>query len=395
VQLIEARQDIHRWAEYYDREVNTENLFGIQTELTQRIVESLHAELAPQKVAPRGAPPTGNMDAYRLAVQGRMLFDLKTEAGFLRAIELFEKAAALDPGFGLAWVGLADSLALMEDYGYGDSRVLLSRADKSVRRALELVPDSAEAHTSFGLLLLTKQDGPGGIREFERAIQLQPGYADAHTWHCWLTLLIGRGDVALKSAERGVELNPVSAEAVSNLAHSYLATGEPEKALVEARRARDLSPSYTTADFYEGLALYDLGRFAEAQSVLAPLSVSVAGELTVPWAGRGPDATLALSHVGKGDRDGARTILAEIDAVAHPFATGLVHAALAEIEEAFAAFRRVEEMSAWPSLAIHHHYRTVWQRVREDHRFESLLAVAYRSWRMEPPRQVAPQSGGP
>ena len=395
VQLIDARHDIHRWAEYYDREVNTGNLFGIQTELTQRIVESLHAELAPRKVAPRGAPPTGNLDAYRLAVQGRMQFDLKTEAGFLRAIELFEKATAIDPGFGLAWVGLADSLALMEDYGYGDSRVLLSRADKSVRRALELVPDSAEAHTSFGLLLLTKQDGPGGIREFERAIQLQPGYADAHTWHCWLSLLIGRGDVALKSAGRGVELNPVSAEAVSNLAHSYLATGEPEKALVEARRARDLSPSYTTADFYEGLALYDLGRFAEAQSVLAPLSVSVAGELTVPWAGRGPDATLALSHVGEGDRDGARTILEEIDAVAHPFATGLVHAALAEIEEAFAAFGRVEEMSAWPSLAIHHHYRTVWQRVREDPRFESLLAVAYRSWRMEPPRQGAPQSGGP
>jgi tetratricopeptide (TPR) repeat protein len=317
-----------------------------------------------------------------------MQFDLKTEAGFLRAIELFEEAVGLDPGFGLAWVGLADSLALMEDYGYGDSKVLLSRADKAVRRALELVPDSAEAHTSFGLLLLTNQDGPGGIREFERAIQLQPGYADAHTWHCWLSLLIGRGDVSLKSAKRGVELNPVSAEAVSNLAHSYLAIGEPQKAFVEARRARDLSPSYTTADFYEGLALYDLGRFAEARSVLAPLSVSVAGELTVPWAGQGPDATLALSHVREGDRDGARAILEEIDSIAYPFAAGLVHVALAEIEEAFAAFGRVDEMSAWPSLAIHHHYRTVWQLVRSDPRFDNLLAVAYRSWRMQPPRGV-------
>jgi tetratricopeptide (TPR) repeat protein len=266
--------------------------------------------------------------------------------------------------------------------------VLLSRADKAVRRALELVPDSAEAHTSLGLLLLSNQDGPGGIREFERAIELQPGYADAHTWHCWLSLLVGRGDVALKSAQRAVELNPVSAEAVSNLAHSCLAIGDPTKALVEAHRAGELSLRYTTADFYEGIALYELGRFAEARSALAPLSVPVAGELTVPWAGRGPDATLALAHVGAGDRDGARTILAGIDAVAYPFAAGLVHAALGEIEQAFEAFRRVDEMSAWPSLAIHHHYRTVWQLVRSDPRFDNLLAVAYRSWRMQPPRGV-------
>jgi Flp pilus assembly protein TadD len=313
-----------------------------------------------------------------------MQFDLKTETGFLRAIDLFQEAIERDPGFGLAWVGLADSLGLMEDYGYGDSEALLSRADKAVRRALELVPDSAEAHTSLGLLLLINQDGSGGIREFERAIQLQPGYADAHTWHCWLSLLLGRGDVALKSAERAVKLNPVSAEAVSNLAHSHLAIGEPEKALVEARKARELSPSYTTAGFYEGLALYDLGRFAEARSILAPLSVAVAGELTVPWAGRGPDATLALAHVGSGDRDGARDILAEIDAVAYPFAAGLIHAALSEIEQAFDAFGRVDEMSAWPSLAIHHHYRSIWQLLRDDLRFEDLLAVAYRSWRIEP-----------
>jgi adenylate cyclase len=384
VQLIDGRHDIPLWAENYDREVSTENLFAIQTDLTQRIVESLHTQLAPRQVAPSGGPPTDNLDAYRLAVQGRMQFDLKTETGFLRAIDLFQEAIELDPGFGLAWVGLADSLALMEDYGYGDSEALLSRADKAVRRALELVPDSAEAHTSLGLLLLINQDGSGGIREFERAIQLQPGYADAHTWHCWLSLLLGRGDVALKSAERAVKLNPVSAEAVSNLAHSQLATGEPKKALVEARKARELSPSYTTAGFYEGLALYDLGRFAEARSILAPLSVPVAGELTVPWAGRGPDATLALAHVGSGDRDGARAILAEIDAVAYPFAAGLVHAALSESEQAFDAFRRVDEMSAWPSLAIHHHYRSIWQLVRDDPRFEDLLAVANRSWRIEP-----------
>ncbi|MGH7572366.1 MAG: adenylate/guanylate cyclase domain-containing protein [Gemmatimonadota bacterium] len=389
VQVIDGVRDIHRWAEHYDRELTTENLFAIQTELTQRIVESLHAELAPRQVAANAGPPTADLHAYRLAVEGRMQFDLKTEAGFLRAIELFEEAVELDPSFGLAWVGLADSLALMEDYGYGDGEALLSRADKAVRRALELVPDSAEAHTSLGLLLLTHQDAPGAFREFERAIQLQPGYADAYTWHCWLSLVVGRGDVARKSAEQAVELNPVSAEAVSNFSHSCIAVGDLEKALVEARRAGTLSPSYTTPVFYEGITLYELGRFAEARSVLAPLSFAAAGELTVPWAGLGPDATLALAHIGDGDSDAARTILGEIDPAVFPFAAGVVHAALGEIEPALEAFRSVGEMSAWPSLAIHHYHRSVWLRVREDPRFENLLDVAYRSWRMQPPRGAA------
>jgi hypothetical protein len=183
-----------------------------------------------------------------------------------------------------------------------------------------------------------------------------------------------------------VELNPVSAEAVSNLSHSCLAIGDLERGLVEARRAGKLSPSYTTPVFYEGIILHELGRFAEARSVLAPLSVPVAGRLTVPWAGLGPDVTLALAHVGEGDSEAARTILAGIDAAVSPFAAGVVHAALGEIAPAFEALRTVDEMSAWPSLAIHHYYRAVWRRLRDDPRFEDLLAVAYRSWRMEPPR---------
>ncbi len=388
IQAIDGLRDIHRWAEHYDRELTTENLFVIQTELTQRIVESLHAELAPGQTGSEAGPPTNDLHAYRLAVEGRMQFDLKTEAGFLHAIELFEEAVDLDPSFGLAWVGLADSLALMEDYGYGDRDVLLARADKAVRRALEIIPDSAEAHTSLSLLLLIQQDAPGAIRELERAIQLQPGYADAHTWLCWLSLLVGRSVVARKSAERAVELNPVSAEAVSNLAHACLAAGDLGRALVEAKRAGKLSPFYTTPTFYEGIALYEQGRFAEARSILTPLSSAVAGVRTVPWAGIGPDVILALAHVGEGNPDQARSILAGIDAVAFPFAAGVVQAALGEIERAFETFRTVDEMDAWPSLVIHHYHRALEQRVRNDPRFEDLLDVAYRSWRMQPPGGV-------
>ena len=385
VQLIDGLEDVHRWADHYDRELTTENLFAIQTELTEHIAESLHAELAPQDDVTRTGPATDILDAYRLAVEGRMQFDRKTEAGFRRAIELFEEAVRLDPDFAMAWVGLADSLALMEDYGFGDSETLLARAEKAVRRALELSPDSAEAHTSLGLLVSTWQDGPTSLREFERAIELQSGYADANSWHAWVSLLAGRADAALSSATRAVRSNPLSAEAVSNLALSSMALADYERGLAEARRAGELSPGYSTANYYQGICLYELGLYDEAVTVLTALSVPEAGELTVPWAELGPDAALALALRASGDSDGVRDVLTRIDADEYPFWVGLIHAALGERKPALRAFSRVDHMGAGPTLVVHHLYPSVWKPLRDDPRYDDLVGVAYRSWKLEPP----------
>jgi class 3 adenylate cyclase/TolB-like protein/tetratricopeptide (TPR) repeat protein len=382
VQLIDGLNDVHRWAESYDRELTTENLFDIQSDLTKHVTESLHAELVPTSAPITARPPTTDLDAYRVAAQGRQQLDLKTEQGFLRAIEHFEQAVELDAEYVTAWVGLADAFALMEDYGYGDSDDLLTRAETAAHRALALAPDSAAAHTSLGLLYATQQDGPATIREFEYAIHLQPSYADAHNWHAWVSLILGRGDVALDSAKRAVEVNPLSAEPVSNLALSYLSVRQPEEALVEARRAQELSP-FTTADFYVALALYDLGRFDEARDVLEPLAVRSAGELTVPWARHGPDATLALTLVALGEDDEARSVRETIDRESHPFAAGLISLGLSEMETAIGEFARVEETSAWPNLAIHHHYRDVWGRIAGTDAHRELLATARRSWKVE------------
>jgi len=390
VQLIDGVEDVHRWGDQYDRELTTENLFAIQAELAEQIAESLHARLAPQRDVGHTRPATANLDSYRLAAEGRVQFDRKTEDGFHRAIEQFERAVTLDPDYALAWVGLADSLALMEDYGFGDSATLVARAEVAVHRALELAPDSAEAHTSLGLLVSTWQDGPASLREFERAVDLQPGYADAHNWHSWMSLLTDRAGAALKSATRAVRLNPLSAEAVSNLAFSYLAVGNPDSGLIEARRASELSPGYSTADYYQGICLCELGLYDEAVSVLEPLSLPEAGRLTVPWAELGPDAALAVALAASDDSARARDILAGIDADEHPFWVGFLHAALGEREPALGQFSSVEHMGAGSTLAVHHQFRSVWDPLRGDPLYVALVGVAYRSWGMETRRPTAP-----
>jgi tetratricopeptide (TPR) repeat protein len=236
----------------------------------------------------------------------------------------------------------------------------------------------AEAHASVGLFHSVRQEGPEAVRQLRRAIELRPSYAEANNWLSWVHQLLGHPKEALESAKRAVELDPLSPEAVSNLSLSYLANGESEQALAEARRVRELQSDWATGAFYEGLGLYHLGRFTEAQSVLRDLSV--------PWAGSGPLATLALAHVASGDSVGARELLARIEGAADPFAAGLVHAALGEDEDAFDAFQRVDRWSDWPTLSVRYFYPDVWGPVQDDPRYEELVREVDRTWGLEPGR---------
>lgn len=381
VQLIDGTHDVHRWAEFYDRELTAENLFSIQTELTGLIVDSLQAELLER----RAHAPTTDLEAYRLATEGRMQFDLKTQAGFMRAIELFEAALELDPDYALAWVGLADSLALMEDYGYGGFRTPPGKSRTCRRTGIgactRLGRGSYVARTT-PLVVPADTGSARGVRAGHRA---PTGVADAHNWHAWSCLIVGRVQSALGSARCAVELNPLSAEAVSNLALALIANGDHVSALNEARRGVDLSPAFTTGEFYAGIALYRLGRFGDAVTVLTPLSRAATGELTVPWSGLGPDVTLALAHAGSGDLEAASAVVDSFNQPANPFATGVIHLGMGEIEKAFAPLGRVEEISAWPSMAIHFLYPGVWRTIRDEARFDDLLRVASRSWNISSP----------
>ena len=376
-QLVDAVVDSHRWAEQYDRELSADTLFSLQSELTRRIVDSLHAELSSGDEAGGGKRQTGDLEAYRLRTLGRMQLDRRIEEGVRRAIDHFEQAVERDPDYALAWVGLADALALMVSYGYAEPDVLLSRAKEAAGRALELDPNSAAAHASLGLYYAMIQDGPATMRELELAVQIQPSYAEAHNWLCYYQILMGQSLRPLESARRAVELNPLSAEAVSNLSLSLLIQGENEDALSESIRIAELSPGWATADLYKGLALYQLRRYRESKEVLSGL--------TVEWTGLGAQASLALVLLRLGEESEARELLAEVSAAKDPFAVGLVLLALGDSERSFEQLAKVAKVRDWASLVIHHLYSDLWDTVRDDPRYDELVRHAYTSWNLDPP----------
>ena len=389
--LVNAPADQQIWARDYRRHLTAENLFDIQGRITEEIARALEAKLTPEEKRQVEQRPTDNLAAYRRCAQGRRHLDGRTEEGIRRAIQSFEQATEQDPEYVLAWVGLADALILLHEYGYETAEQSLSRAERAAHQALDIDPRSAEAHASLGLLHEARRQGPQAVRELQRAVELKPSYTEAHNWLSWIHQLLGNPNEALESAKRAVALNPLSPEAVSNLSVSYLENGAHEHALTEARREQELGSSWGTGRFYEGLALYELERFEEAKAVLR--------ELSVPWADVGPRATRALVHVAAGEQEPARALLKEFEDAGHAFAAGLIYAALGDSEAAFDAFRRVERWGDyWPTLAVRYYYRDVWSALRGDPRYEDLLHNVDRSWGLTdatPAPKPGPRSSEP
>jgi Flp pilus assembly protein TadD len=234
---------------------------------------------------------------------------------------------------------------------------------------------------------VSRRDGPAAIRALRRAVELRSGYAEAHNWLGWMSQVLGDRIQALASAERAAELDPFSPEAISNLSLSLLTNDRPEEALREASRTRELQPDWTTGPFYEGLALYHLGRFQEAAAALR--------DLTVEWAGSGPRLTLALACLAAGDREGAGALLEEFEAAGDRFSVSLVRLALGERERAFEGLRQVDRWDYWPSLSMHHLYRVLLAPVRADPFYCRIRQAMDRWWGADPPEVQAALAGEP
>jgi TolB-like protein/DNA-binding winged helix-turn-helix (wHTH) protein/Tfp pilus assembly protein PilF len=365
-QLIEAATDTHRWAHSYEHELSPGKLLEIQVELIEDIASSLAAELDPRRAHVQ-RPYIDDLEAYSLSVRGRSFADLRTEAGMQQATVFFRRALEVDPNFAPAWLGLADALTLLHDYGYAEPEATLPEAEAAIRKALSIDPELGAAHASQGILLATQRQVPAAIKAFERAIERQPGYAEAHNWLAWISLVVGRVQSALPAAETAVELDPLSSEALSNLSLARLASGDAEGAIEVAQRSTRLGLSFSTDRFYEALAHFRMGRFERTIELLDGLEAA--------WAGEGPRATLALAHVRLGERTRARRILDELDQVADPFAAGLVLAALGKFDEAFEYFERLETIGYWPALAMRFLYPDLIDALSNDRRFDRLEAL--------------------
>jgi TolB-like protein len=372
IQVIDTKTDGHTLAETYDRKLTKANFFDVQSDLAEKITGALQTKLTPkEKVRLAEWTPTESIEAYRFYTMGRRELDQRTKKSMQKSLDYFNQAVELDSDYALAWVGLADALTLLYDYGHESAENTLNEAESAINRALKLDPNLAEAYASLGLLYSNRHEGSEAIRALNKAVENQPSYAEAHNWLSWNYQLLGKAELALKSAKKAVELNPLSPEAVSNLSVSLLYNGLTKDALTEANRALEIQPEWATPKFYKGLALFELDQYSEAASVLQ--------NLKSPWAGVGPMATEALCYFAMGMKEKVIDFFDHFKNNGNLFAAGLIHAAFNETGKAIEYITKINYWDDWPTLSIYHLYPEILKPVRNHERFPEIIKMVEKS----------------
>lgn len=265
VQLIDAETDEHLWAEIYDRELTAENLFVIQSEVSNAIAKALNATLSPEEKQRVSSVPTENLEAYEAYLLGRQKWEARTADSTAEAVGLFQKAVTLDPNYAQAYAGLADAYRHQVPYGGLPEAEMFPLAERAVRKALELDDQLGEAYAALGGLLGQQNDIVAARTALTRAIELNPNYSAAYNWLSAGYMNSGDYEKALEIARQGLEVDPRSLILRSNIAVNSAFVGRAEDMQAGYQRILEMAPESPIG--YNGMAYYDVfvrGRIDEA-----------------------------------------------------------------------------------------------------------------------------------
>lgn len=274
-QLVRADTDSHLWSQTYDRDV--QDAFAVQDDIAQTVVKELRKTLLGEaadaaaevrlrgqlEAASRGR--TANAKAYQLYLQARFLIDRMNREDINTSIGYCRQALEIDPGYALAWAGLAGAHSVQAHWGWEPLGETFERAREAAHHALQLEPALAEAHAELGWIRMTYDcDWRGAEASYRRALALGAGNASIVVGASLLADNLGRQIEAVALARRAVEVDPLSFIAQGNLALRCFNAG----LLDEADRAIDAALAITRRvallHWLRGTILLEQGRLDDA-----------------------------------------------------------------------------------------------------------------------------------
>ena len=371
VQLVRVRDGVLIWSEQFDKEFK--NIFTIQKTIAEQVAGKLIGKLSDEARTRLAKHYTENPEAYQAYVRGRYFWNKRTEDGFRKGIEHFRQAIEIDPGYALAYTGLADSYLLLASGQYGNvpPEDNFERARAAAARALELDRALAEAHATLASVSSNYDgDWPAAERSYRRAIELNPNYATARHWYAWDLLVAERAEEALQQMKRAQELDPLSPSINLALGQFYYHIRNYDEAIKQSNKTLDLDPHLATARVFLGMSYEQQGRrpeaIAEFNKILARYETHAAAR-----------GARAHTHAIEGKKAEAQKVLREMEKHPSPrpvliFEMAILHTALGDKERALSY---IEKISANKSrgLVVRLKFDPRLDALRSDPRFESIL----------------------
>jgi TolB-like protein/Flp pilus assembly protein TadD len=261
-QLIKASDGFPLWSDSYDGQLD--DVFGIQEQIATQVVDALKITLLGDDARRLIRRPTDNVEAYENYLLGKQRMRSRRSDELEQAVQYFQHAIDFDPGFALAYVGQAEAVGLLSQYGTLSVGEAVERVKSLLDKAMKLDDRQGEAYAVRALLSLGRNDIDGAIADLERAIELNPNHATAYMWY-GVAVRPTDPERALSLFRKVLELDPLSALAHGNIGTALERLGRYEEALEGYRRAVEIDPGFAVG--YEGVAtLYEnaFGRLDEA-----------------------------------------------------------------------------------------------------------------------------------
>ncbi|PYQ42520.1 MAG: hypothetical protein DMF77_12630 [Acidobacteria bacterium] len=329
VELVRAGTDEPVWNGTYERDVR--DVFALQHDVAGAVSREIALVAHPAREhAPHAE--TRSVEAYEAYLRGRFYWNLRSTEAAPKAIVQFNRALELDPLYAEAYVGLADTYAMLGDMDAMPHADAYARAEAAARQALDLDPARAEGYASLGHLRMHAWRWEEADRLFGRALEIDPGYATALQWRSYNLASMGRTSEAVDAIVRAQQLDPLSVIINTDMAQILYFARRYEDAVAQCGKTLQMNPAFAEARRVSFLVRQRVHRDAEALADLETYRRQPDG---------GPGGSVGYAYAVLGRRGEAAAVLRELDAesrrrfvASYDFA--VIHAGLGEADRALA-----------------------------------------------------------
>jgi TolB-like protein len=270
-QLVDPKKERYIWQYEYDKSDN--EIANIQVDIALKIADQVKAYISGSELKNLQNSLTVIPEAYNLYLQGRYFWNKRTKEGLLRSIDLYEESIAVDPYFGLAWAGLADTYNILVFWDWWPAADGFSRAKEYALKAIRINPDLAEAHAIYGdILIWSDWKWDEAESELKLAVELNPNCGVAHQYYSEFLDIIRKNSEAREQIDMALQLDPVSPVFYTTSALYYCNEGKFEESLTAGLKTLEINPDFTKS---YPLCIYSYLRLGEEKQALQILKKSM------------------------------------------------------------------------------------------------------------------------
>ncbi len=370
-QLVNVEDGFQLWAESYDRKL--ESVFDIQSEIAEKIAESLEIELSLEEKGQLQKKSTENLEAYNLYNLGRIFYYQRTISSYQKAIEYFNQAIQVDSNYALAYAGLADTYSWLGFFGFSNvysSHEAFEKSKTAALKSLKIDDQLVEAQTAYAAVCWKYDlDIKKAKREIQKALSLNPTYVEAHREYSEILTLLGHHEQSIEAMKHAQILAPVSPYYISYLAWAYMMARRYDIAIEQAKQAIEMDPDFPNTYFYLGFAYIGKGQYDKAIDLFkTALEKSGSNSLILSF--------LGYAYGKSGKIKEAEQILTEImnqyqNNYISPVIIATVHAGLDNREQALDWLERAYKEGG--SQLAYIKVSQLWDNIRTEPRFQALL----------------------